>query len=125
MSDEKCCCNCLHCARWPTSKGIECHCDLDDKYLGYLTVMNTDNDCCKWEKETKWELQEKHDKQIYNKAIDECIKVVGGNIKTIVGVVFDNSIPLNDRAYARSIKNDFIEELIEQLEQLKVGGKNG
>ena len=71
MTDEKCCCNCLHCARWQTSKGIECHCDLTDRYLGYLEVMDTDNTCCRWEKETKWDMQKQHDKEIYNKAIDD------------------------------------------------------
>lgn len=119
MSEPKCCCNCLHCARWKKSSGIECHCDIDDRYLGYLDVMDENNHCKNWEKETKWDEAEKHDAEVRAEAIEECIKLVGGNIKTIVGVVFDNSIPLNDRAYARSIKNDFIQELIAQLEQLK------
>ena len=52
-------------------------------------------------------------------AIDECIKLVGGNTKTIVGIVFDNSIPIHDRALGRMAKNKLIEELVEQLEQLK------
>lgn len=69
--DEKCCCNCLHCARWSTSKGIECHCDLTDRYLSYLDVMDTDNDCSRWEKDTKWDLEKEHDKQIRADAIDE------------------------------------------------------
>lgn len=69
--DEKCCCNCLHCARWQTSKGVECHCDLSDRYLSYLDVMDTDNSCCRWEKETKWDMQKQHDKEVYNKAIDD------------------------------------------------------
>jgi len=73
MSDEKCCCNCLHCARWKTSRGIECHCDLDDNYLGYLEVMDIDNHCRKWEKETKWDIQAEHDKQIIEDTIDEVI----------------------------------------------------
>lgn len=59
MSEEKCCCNCLHCARWRTKNGVECHCDLSDKYLGYLDVMDEDNHCKNWEKETKWDLFEK------------------------------------------------------------------
>lgn len=53
------------------------------------------------------------------KTIDECIKLVGGNIKTIVGIVFDNSVPIHDRALGRMAKNKLIEELVEQLEQLK------
>ena len=71
MSEPKLCCNCLHCARWQTKNGIECHCDLNDKYLGYLTVMDEENDCKHWEKETKWDLQREHDKQIRANAIDE------------------------------------------------------
>lgn len=73
MKDEKCCCNCLHCARWQTSKGIKCHCDLIDRYLSYLDVMDTDNDCCRWEKETKWDLEKEHDKEIYNLALDDVL----------------------------------------------------
>ena len=64
MSETKLCCNCLHCARWKKSTGIECHCDLDDRYLGYLEVMDEDRNCKNWEKETKWDEQEEHDKQI-------------------------------------------------------------
>lgn len=63
----------------------------------------------------------------YNKgradAIDECIKLVGGNTKTIVGIVFDNSIPIHDRALGRMAKNKLIEELVEQLEQLRRGNE--
>ena len=83
MANEKCCCNCLHCARWQTSKGVQCHCDLDDKYLGYLTVMDVENDCKHWEKETKWDIEKEHDKEVYNKAIDdfkaECHKQISKN----------------------------------------------
>lgn len=50
---EKCCCNCLHCARLRKSTGIETYCDLDDRYLGYLEVMDTDRKCKDWEKERK------------------------------------------------------------------------
>lgn len=71
MEKERLCCNCLHCARWKKSTGIECHCDLDDRYLGYLEVMDEDINCKNWEKETKWDEQEEHDKQIIADAIDE------------------------------------------------------
>lgn len=71
MKEPKMCCNCLHCARWKRKNGIECHCDLTDKYLGYLDVMDEDNDCKHWEKETKWENQRKHDEEIRAKAVDE------------------------------------------------------
>ena len=60
-----------------------------------------------------------HDRIIRADAIDECIKLIGGNTKTIVGIVFDNSIPIHDRALGRMAKNKLIEELVEQLEQLK------
>lgn len=71
MSESRLCCNCSHCARWRKKDGIECHCDLDDKYLGYLQVMDEENDCKHWEKETKWDLQREHDKQIRADVIDE------------------------------------------------------
>lgn len=71
MSKEKCCCNCLHCARWSTSRGIECHCDLTDRYLGYLEVMDTDIGCCRWEKEKKWDLEKEHDANVRANAIEE------------------------------------------------------
>lgn len=76
MSEPRLCCNCLHCARWKKKDGIECHCDLNDKYLGYLTVMDEENDCKHWEKETKWDLQREHDKQVQAEAIDECIETI-------------------------------------------------
>lgn len=71
MSEPRLCCNCLHCARWQKKSGIECHCDLDDKYLGYLTVMDEENDCKHWEKETKWDLQKEHDVKVREDAIKE------------------------------------------------------
>lgn len=67
---EKLCCNCLHCARWQTSKGIECHCDLDDRYLGFITVMS-ETECERWEHETKWELDEKHDAEVRAEVIEK------------------------------------------------------
>jgi len=76
MSEPRLCCNCLHCARWRKKDGIECHCDLNDKYLGYLTVMDEENDCKHWEKETKWDLQREHDKQIRTNAIDEYLEKI-------------------------------------------------
>ena len=78
MSEPRLCCNCLHCARWRKKDGIECHCDLNDKYLGYLTVMDEENDCKHWEKETKWDLQREHDEEIAMKVIDEFSKRLKG-----------------------------------------------
>lgn len=51
--------------------------------------------------------------------IDDCIKVVGGNIKSYVNVVFDKNIPITDRALCRKAKNELIEDIVKQLEQLK------
>lgn len=64
MCEEKCCCNCSHCARWRTKNGIECHCDLTDKFLCYVDVMAEDINCKHWEKETSFDLQEEHDAEI-------------------------------------------------------------
>lgn len=72
---EKLCCNCLHCARWQTSKGIECHCDLDDRYLGFITVMS-ETECERWEHETKWELAEKHDAEVRAGIVKEIKAIV-------------------------------------------------
>ena len=71
MKEPKICCNCLHCARWKKKAGIECHCDLTDKYLGYLDVMNEDNNCKHWEKENKWDLQKKHDSELLDKVAEK------------------------------------------------------
>lgn len=51
-------------------------------------------------------------------AIEECIKLVGGNIKSIVGT-YNKDTPLTDRASYRVAKNELIEEVVKQLEQLK------
>ena len=74
MKEPKMCCNCLHCARWKKKAGIECHCDLTDKYLGYLDVMDEDNNCKHWEKNTKWDLQKKHDSELLDKVADRIDK---------------------------------------------------
>lgn len=90
MNKEKCCCNCLHCARWSTSKGIECHCDLTNRYLGYLEVMDTDNDCCRWEKETKWDLEKEHDAEVYNKGRVDAINEIEEKLNnTGTEIIFD------------------------------------
>ena len=71
MNEPKMCCNCLHCARWKRKNGIECHCDLTDKYLGYLDVFDEDRNCKHWEKETKWDLQKKHDSELLDKVMQK------------------------------------------------------
>lgn len=104
-NQEKYCCNCLHCARWQTSSGVECHCDLTDRYLSYLDVMDIDNNCCRWEKETKWDIEKQHDKEIYNKAIDD---------------VF-NALLEKTKPTEKYIDSEII---VRVLKQLKEGGKN-
>lgn len=63
-------------------------------------------------------LTEKQVTEIRADAIDECIKLIGGNIKSIVGI-YNKDTPLTDRASYRVAKNELIEELVKQLEQLK------
>jgi hypothetical protein len=51
MSEEngKVCCNCRHNIRIGENASIECHCDIDNSYLTYVTVMTH---CCKhWSRE--------------------------------------------------------------------------
>lgn len=112
MTDEKCCCNCLHCARWQTSEGVKCHCDLTDRYLSYLDVMDTDNNCCSWEKETKWDIQKEHDMEIYNKAIDDFKHKI--ELK-YMGVHPDE---LYEKYYPREIV-EIVKEIAEQLKEKK------
>lgn len=83
MKEPKMCCNCLHCARWKKKAGIECHCDLTDKYLGYLDVMDEDNNCKHWEKDTKWDLQKKHDSDLLDKVAEKLKET------------FNNECPIN------------------------------
>lgn len=48
----KVCCNCRHCVRVPKEiVGVECRCDLDNSYLGYLTVM--EHWCRHWSRERR------------------------------------------------------------------------
>lgn len=43
------CCNCRHCKRVKEDNRTVCRCDLDNSYLGYLTVM--EHWCRHWAKE--------------------------------------------------------------------------
>lgn len=47
----KVCCNCRHCKRVKEDNRTVCRCDLDNRYLGYLTVMG--HWCRRWAKERK------------------------------------------------------------------------
>lgn len=62
-----------------------------------------------------------HDAQVRANAIEDCIKLVGGNVKPIVNIVFDHTFKSTDMALGRTAKNELIQELITQLEELKRG----
>ena len=49
-ANGKVCCNCRHCKRvYNKLTNVECRCELDNCYLGYLTVMSH---CCRhWARE--------------------------------------------------------------------------
>lgn len=51
VKNNKVCCNCRHCKRIQDQKynNIKCNCEIVNRYLGYVEVMNS---CCKhWSKE--------------------------------------------------------------------------
>ena len=48
--DEKCCCSCKRNIRESTPDGyVDCHCELDGHYIGY--VNNFNNVCEEWEED--------------------------------------------------------------------------
>ena len=56
MSEAKVCCNCNHNIRTPKKDYIECQCDKDGHYIGYVACFE---DWCKhWAKDKKWEDKE-------------------------------------------------------------------
>ena len=56
MSEVKVCCNCRHNIRTGELTNIECHCDKDGHYIGYVACFE---DWCKhWAKDKKWEDKE-------------------------------------------------------------------
>lgn len=49
VENDKVCCNCRHNIRTGEIINIECHCDLDNHYIGYIDCMEH---CCKhWSRE--------------------------------------------------------------------------
>lgn len=119
MSEPKLCCNCLHCARWRTKDGIKCHCDLDDKYLGYLDVMDEENDCKHWEKEAKWDLQREHDAKVRADALEELLNNVSESIIwDILAEIMKGNIDASDGA------DKVIDYLQKVAEELKGGAEN-
>lgn len=127
MSETKLCCNCLHCARWRRKDGIETHCDLNDKYLGYLQVMEENTECKHWEKETKWDLQREHDKQIRADAIEGIKELVKSRL--IISLGLEDATKYGNKnakqqanSYATVMKYeiaDCVDDLLDDLEQMK------
>ena len=56
VENGKVCCNCRHCIRERDEETLytRCHCEVDEKFLSYVTVMTWW--CKHWakEKEIKW-----------------------------------------------------------------------
>jgi len=49
VENGKVCCNCRHNIRKPKKDYIECHCDIDNHYIGYVACMTYW--CRHWAKE--------------------------------------------------------------------------
>ena len=49
--NEKICCNCRHNIRTDKKEFIECHCDIDNHYIGYIACM--EHWCRHWARENK------------------------------------------------------------------------
>ena len=127
MSEPKMCCNCLHCARWRRENGIETHCDLTDKYLGYLQVMDENNNCEHWEKETKWDLQREHDAKVRADAIEKIKESIKFRLIEELGLegarkYGNENAKQQANSYSTIMKYeiaDCVDDLLDDLEQLK------
>ena len=51
VENGKVCCNCRHNIRTGEVPKIECHCDIDNSYIGYVQCM--EGWCKHWSKENK------------------------------------------------------------------------
>lgn len=51
QDNGKVCCNCRHNIRQSKENRIECHCDIDNHYIGYVECMT--GWCRHWAKERK------------------------------------------------------------------------
>ena len=51
MSDRVCC-NCRHNQRYYLPEGIQCFCDLDGRWMGYVECMTAS--CRYWAEEREW-----------------------------------------------------------------------
>lgn len=57
VENNKVCCNCGHNIRTGKVPNIECHCEIDGSYIGYVQCMTYW--CRHWSKEKKSERKEK------------------------------------------------------------------
>lgn len=55
VENSKVCCNCRHCIRERDEETLytHCYCEVDNCYLGYMTVMTWW--CRHWARERKWD----------------------------------------------------------------------
>lgn len=55
MSEEngKVCCSCGHNVRTDTKHGVECNCDIDGHYIGYIECM--EHWCRRWKRDRTWD----------------------------------------------------------------------
>lgn len=53
MSENRCCCNCGHNIREWDGGYCHCHCEVHDKYMGYIEVMT--GWCRRWKRDRKWD----------------------------------------------------------------------
>lgn len=56
MSENRCCCNCRHNIRIPERTYVECRCEIDDHYIGYVDTF--EGWCKRWAKDHKWDAKE-------------------------------------------------------------------
>ena len=57
MSEDKVCCNCKHNIRTGEVPHIQCHCDIDNHYIGYVDCMTYR--CKRWVRTKKFDDVEK------------------------------------------------------------------
>lgn len=59
MRDIEVCCNCRHNIRKSEENGVECHCDIDNHYIGYVECM--EGWCKHWAKVRQTESEDARD----------------------------------------------------------------
>lgn len=57
VENNKICCNCRHNIRTKETTCIECHCDIDGHYIGYIACF--EHWCRHWAKDKEIESEEK------------------------------------------------------------------